>query len=307
MFRSIPWVVFGAVFIPALLTTVVGIVILALGTIPLGGSIALGVLTICFAIFVVSGASVTLWLLRRQNELTLLQTEFVANVSHELRTPLASIRMFVETLRMGRVRSPRETEECLDALEQETARLSDLVERLLAFRTSERCDPFLTNRDKIAPADALDTALTPLLRQPDTGRRISLSVEERLPRVEIHPSAFSEAISNLVRNALTHGGDGPVLVAARASEGGVTFEVKDHGPGVAPREVKKVFERFYRASTTTESRVPGFGLGLSIVQHFAQSHGGRATAQNLQEGGALFSIWLPAAPQGASSRDEVSR
>ncbi len=84
-----------------------------MGALPLSGSIALGVLTVSFAPAMVSGASVTLGLLLRQNKLARMQTEFIANPSHELRTPLASIRMFVETLRLGRVKTPETTEDCL--------------------------------------------------------------------------------------------------------------------------------------------------------------------------------------------------
>ncbi len=297
VFRSIPWVLFGAVFIPAVLTTAVGIVILALGKIPLGGGIALGVLTICFAVFVVSGASVTLGLLLRQNKLARLQTEFIANASHELRTPLASIRMFVETLRMGRVRTDEDREECLKALEQETVRLSALVERLLEFRTSETGTSSLLTRQRVSATEALQAAVEPFAQRPDVGERISVVVQQDVGDVEVDLPGFDEAVSNLVQNALTHGGDdGQVVVTARSDDGGVAFEVRDSGPGVSVADLKKIFDRFYRAETTTESKIPGFGLGLSIVQRFAQTHGGQAKVDNAPHGGAVFSIWLPFAP-----------
>jgi two-component system phosphate regulon sensor histidine kinase PhoR len=306
VFRSIPWVLFGAVFIPALLTTAVGIVILALGTIPLSGSIALGVVTVSFAVFVVSGASVTFGLLLRQNKLARMQTEFIANASHELRTPLASIRMFVETLRMGRVKTPEDTEACLVALEQETVRLSALVEQLLEFRTAESCHDMLADRERVSSILVIREAVAIFEQRPDIGERISVVVDKGVSDVVVDRPGFAEAISNLVQNALTHGGDdGQVVITARAADGGVSFEVIDSGPGVSARDRKRIFDRFYRASTTTESKIPGFGLGLSIVQRFARTHGGRATVDNAPHGGALFSIWLPAAPDsGEPPEDE---
>ena len=96
IYRSIPWVLFGVVLMPAVATFAVGIVLLAIGSLP--SSIALGVLTVVFAVSTLTGGFITLGLLLHQNKLVRLQTEFIAHVSHELRTPLASIRMYVETL-----------------------------------------------------------------------------------------------------------------------------------------------------------------------------------------------------------------
>lgn len=299
VFRSIPWVLFGSVFIPAVLTTAVGIVILAMGTLPLSGSISLGVLTVSFAVSVVTGASVTFGLLLRQNKLARMQTEFIANASHELRTPLASIRMFVETLRMGRVKTPEDTESCLAALEQETVRLSALVERMLEFRTAESGEEPREDRERVSSIRAIREAVARFEQRPDVGERISVVVEKGVPDVVVDRPGFNEAVSNLVQNALTHGGsDGPVVVTARSADGGVAFEISDSGPGIPMRDQEKIFDRFCRASTTTESKIPGFGLGLSIVQRFAQTHGGKAKVHDAPHGGAIFTIWLPAAPDG---------
>jgi two-component system phosphate regulon sensor histidine kinase PhoR len=300
--RSIPWVLFGAVFLPAVATTAVGIVILALGSLPLSGAIALGVLTLCFAVFVVAGASVTLGLIFRQNRLARTQTEFIANASHELRTPLASIRMYVDTLRMGRVRSEEDTESCLAALDQETARLTALVEQLLDFRASTSGVEPDANREYVSADEAIRDAVAPFEKRPGDGERISLVVEPALPRVLIRRTGFDEALSNLIQNALTHGGNnGEVVITARVDHDGVSFDVRDSGPGVTSTDLKMVFERFHRSTSTTESKIPGFGLGLSIVKRFADGHGGRATVRNGPLSGAIFTIWLPAHPGAGTS------
>ncbi|MFH2005478.1 MAG: HAMP domain-containing sensor histidine kinase [bacterium] len=305
--RSIPWVLFGAVFLPAVATTAVGIVILALGSLPLSGAIAVGVLTLCFAVFVVAGASVTLGLIFRQNRLARIQTEFIANASHELRTPLASIRMYVDTLRMGRVRSEEDTESCLLALDQETARLTALVEQLLDFRASTSGQAPDASRELVPADEAIRGAVAPFEARPEDGERISLVVEPELPRVHIGRTGFDEAISNLIQNALTHGGrNGHVVITARVDHEGVAFDVRDSGPGVPARDLGKVFERFHRSASTTESKIPGFGLGLSIVKRFADGHGGRATVRNGPSNGAIFTLWLPAQPGGATPPGSVA-
>lgn len=302
IYRSIPWILFGVVLMPAVATGAVGILVLVLADVP--GSIALGILTICFAVFALAGTFVTLGLLRRQNRLAIFQTEFVANVSHELRTPLASIRMYVDTLRMGRVRTDKDREDCLAALDKETARLVILVEQLLGFRASSSGASGLVNRNLVSVPDLVEEAVQPFTSRPGQGQRVSLVVEPALPTLWTSRSGFVEALSNLIQNALTHGGgSGPVVVTARADHRGVAFSVRDSGPGISDKDRKKVFDRFYRGKSTTDGLIPGFGLGLSIVRRFAQDHGGKVELKSAPGHGSIFTLWLPASgdalPEGS--------
>ncbi|MDY0003435.1 MAG: ATP-binding protein, partial [Polyangia bacterium] len=106
---------------------------------------------------------------------------------------------------------------------------------------------------------------------------------------------FVKALSNLIQNGLTHGGDsGPVVVTARADRDGVAVSVRDSGRGLSAKEQMRVFKRFYRGKSTTEGQVPGFGLGLSIVQRFAEDQGGKVSVVSGPGQGAIFTIWLPA-------------
>ncbi len=291
-YRSILWLLFGAGLAPAAATAAVGIVLLALW--PIGGTLALGILVLCFASFALAGTVVTAVLLVRQRRLTRLQDEFVANVSHELRTPLAAIRMFSETLRLGRVRTPAEGEACWTALEQEVDRLSLLVERLLGFRAlSRRTGPYT------GPPLGLDAllrdALAPTLRHPHDGPRVELEIAPDLPPVAVDARDCAEAVDNLVRNALTHGGPGRVAVRVRVEGPGVAIAVADVGPGIARREQRRIFRRFYRAAHTAGAP-SGLGLGLAIVRRFAERARGRVTVQSVPGQGATFTLWLPAAP-----------
>lgn len=292
--RAVPWLLFGAVLLPTLATAVVGVLILALWSAP--ADIVLGILTLVFSVAVLSGGTVAAALLGRQNRLARLQSDFVAHVSHELRTPLASIRMVADTLRLGRVSSPEETREFLDVLDRETARLSSLVEQLLGFRkaTVGGRGP----REDAAPADLLQDALEPFLRDPVVGPRLSLAADAGLPAVTVDREAFRGALQNLVRNAATYGGDGAIAVRAGACEEGVAFEVRDDGPGIPPDEHARIFRRFQRGRATTEGGAPGLGLGLSLVKEFAESHGGRVTLDSAPGRGSLFCMRLPARTGG---------
>jgi signal transduction histidine kinase len=262
------------------------------------------VLTLCFAVFTLAGTFVTFGLLHRQNRLTRLQADFIAHVSHELRTPLASIRMYAETLRLGRVHSSEERDACLAALEQETARLSTLVEHILEFRRTNRA----ARPEALAPValDALAKAvLEPLRRRPDLESRLTLVTEPALPRVAVDPEGFRETLTNLVQNALTHGGSGPVIVTVRADGTGVAVDVRDQGPGIPARDRKRIFERFVRGSTTTtRSGIPGLGLGLALVKAFAESHRGQVGVKSTPGCGCTFTLRLPGPPRGAPGTPE---
>lgn len=290
IYKGLPWLVLGSVILPALATTAVGILILVFWD---GAEdIALGVLTLCFAAFMLAGAATTLHLLFRQNKLTRLQTGFIANVSHELRTPMASIRMYTETLKLDRARTREQRQECLEALEKETKRLEVLVERLLDFR-HQSIKMGATPRDCVSPGDLVEAvvdALPPLERE-----RVELLMEPKLPPVCVNQEEAFDAFLNLAMNALTHGGDGVVVVTVRSDAEGVAFHVRDTGPGISRREQRRVFKRFYRGEAgQDEKKTPGFGLGLAIVRRFAEAHAGTVSVKSAQGRGATFTIWLPA-------------
>ena len=287
--RRLPWVLLGGGLLPAVATAAVGIVILALWRV--GGDIALGVLTLCFAVFTLAGTSATLYLLARQNRFSRLQADFVVNVSHELRTPLSSIRMYVETLRMGRVKTQEDTDACLEALERETHRLAALVERLLSFDEVHRFREAGAT-DEVDPEDLVQRALQPLPAHQRA--RVSVVVEPDLPLLHVNAPEGVDALANLVRNALIYSDDDlPVIVNVRFDALGVDFHVRDRGPGIAKREQKRIFRRFYRAPDAIERNASGMGIGLAAVRDFADAHGGRVRVNSARGRGTTFTLWLP--------------
>jgi len=282
---------------PAMATAAVGIVILALWTAP--RDIVLGVLTLVFGACALFGSIVAVTLLSRQHRLARAHAEFVAHVSHELRTPLASIRMYVDTLRLGRVTSPQETDEFLGALARETSRLSVLVEQLLGFRAATL--GAVGPREVAAPEDIVRDALDPFCHDPSVGSRLTIVVEPSLPGVLVDRDAFRGALANLVRNAVAYGGDGGISVSIRAVAGRVSFEVHDRGPGIPIAEQRRIFKRFERGSATVDAGIPGLGLGLALVKQFADSHGGEVSLDSMPGRGCTFSILLPSTGEGSEA------
>jgi two-component system OmpR family sensor kinase len=215
---------------------------------------------------------------------------FIADASHELRTPLASIRGYAELFRMGAARSPEDVEKAMRRIEEEAARMGVLVEDLLT----------LARLDEVREAEHSDVDLAALARDaaddaramaPD--REISLHADPAT--VSGDPHQLRQVLGNLLRNALVHTPAGtPVEVQLARDAGEVALRVRDHGPGLPGEDPDALFERFWRAEGGRERGRGGAGLGLAIVAGIVDAHGGRVSAANAPDGGAVFTVRLPA-------------
>jgi len=285
--RTSLWLLLSTVLIPAALTISVGILILVFYR--AAWDVAFGVLVLCFAVFAVTGSSITVFILRRTARLAQLQAEFIANISHDFRTPLTSIRLFVETLRSGRVQDPAEQEQCLEHLARETERMERLVQQVLTFRRVEQARGL--GFEPEAPAELVERALQPFELDEAAAARLELVVEPHLPRVLVDGGAVVDAIRNLVENALKYSTNpGPVVVTLRSDGEAVAISVRDQGPAIPKREQRRIFKRFHRAAGTGK---PGSGLGLSIASEIARAHGGRLDLRCSEDMGNVFNLRLP--------------
>jgi two-component system OmpR family sensor kinase len=222
---------------------------------------------------------------------------FVADASHELRTPLTSIRGFAELHRQGAVHGPEDTSRIMQRIEAEATRMGLLVEDLLQLARLDQQRPLTVGPVDLAElaGDAVHDARAV---QPD--RPVSLLLDESLtdvPVVNGDEARLRQVIGNLVTNALTHT---PVdaKVTVRLSEdptdaGVVVLAVRDEGPGLAPADAERVFERFYRADSSRTRAAGGTGLGLSIVASLVGAHGGTVELITAPGEGSTFVVRLP--------------
>jgi signal transduction histidine kinase len=245
-------------------------------------------------------AIVALGQIRREGELARLRENFVANISHELRTPLAQMRLYLETLRLGRFKTEDQRAWSLDNVERETTRLTQLVERVLRFSRTGRPDD--DARDRVDAASEVQRIVEEF-RPLAAARGASVAVHaEPVPPLLLRPAALRHIVLNLLDNAVKYGPAGQTIEVRVACVGGeVQIVVTDQGPGIAPADRTKVWKPYQRGRTAGHNA--GSGIGLAVVRDVATAHGGRAWIEETSDGrGALFVVSLPA----AGSRDGSS-
>jgi len=231
---------------------------------------------------------------RRELRLAEMRSQFVASVSHELKTPLTSIRMFAETLRMGRAGGPEAQVEYLDTIINESERLTRLLNNVLDFSKIEegrRTYRFESASLAEIVSQSARTMHYPLVQK---GVRLGVDIENGFSTVRIDPDAIEQAILNLLVNALKYSGKSREINLRVSSQNGfVVIQVSDQGVGIPSSEQSRIFEKFYRVPTPENKLVPGTGLGLTIVDHIVKAHGGRVEVQSALGKGSTFSIYLP--------------
>jgi two-component system OmpR family sensor kinase len=225
---------------------------------------------------------------RTESENTLRR--FIADASHELRTPLTSVRGYAEMLRRGAERSPADSAVARRRIEEESVRMSDMVDDMLVLARLGQGRPLERNpvdlqaiaRDAVADAHVVAPQRAITLDAPDP------------VRVTGDDDRLRQAVGNLVRNAVVHTPpESPVEVRVAAHNGVAHVTVVDHGPGLRPEDRTRVFEPFYRADPSRSRDSGGAGLGLSIVAAVAGAHGGAVNVADTPGGGATFEIELP--------------
>jgi len=231
----------------------------------------------------------------RQLKLSQMKSDFVSNVSHELRTPLASIRVFGEYMRLGRVLSEEKVREYGEYIETESRRLTQLINNILDFSKIESAE----KKYKMAEADVVelvhDTVCAFAMPLRDSGFHVSFTAPAAMPPpLIIDSAAIAQVLMNLLDNAVKYSnGQTAVDVIVSADSERVTIAVRDRGIGILPSEQKKIFEKFYRVSSGLVHNVKGSGLGLAIVNHVIKAHGGRVDVDSVPGEGSTFTITLP--------------
>ena len=247
-------------------------------------------------VVILAGLVATGRLVRRETEMARLKSDFVANVSHDLKTPLSVIRMFGETLELGRVTDEATRHEYYRVITREAERLTRLIDNVLDFSRIEG------GRRRY---ERVPTAVEPLLRATlesfsyplaQGGFSVEVTVAPDVPEVALDPEAVGQALANLIDNAIKYSGQRKVLrVEARMVDGDLALTVADEGVGIPRAEHGRIFEKFYRVERGPSQGRRGSGVGLALVRHVADAHGGRVTVDSAPGRGSRFTLWLPVA------------
>lgn len=222
------------------------------------------------------------------------QTEFVAAVSHEFRTPLAVICSAGENLADGVTKEAGQVARYGDLIKREGDKISKMVERILDFAGADsgrkKYDFREINVEEMIAAAVAECQ--PLLDE--SAFEAEKNIAENLPVISADKIALGQAIQNLIVNAVKYSnGEKRLKISAESGDGRIKITVEDFGIGIAPKDLKHIFEPFYRAASVVDKQIHGNGLGLSLVKQTVEKHGGRITAKSEIGKGSRFIIELP--------------
>jgi signal transduction histidine kinase len=234
------------------------------------------------------------WAVRAELVYAARRADFVAAVSHELKTPLTSIRMYAEMLRDGMVPDPERQRVYHATITAESERLTRLIANVLELSRLEQGGP----SPRIVSGDlaAIVEEAVAMLRPHAEANGVTLSTDvPSLPPVLLDHDALVQVVMNLVDNAIKFGGPGSVTLSAHETEDGVQLLVRDGGPGVPERQLRAIFEPFYRGERELTRTTKGTGIGLALVAGLMEDMGGTVRARNADQGGLEVALTLRAA------------
>ena len=251
----------------------------------------------CLSLLIVGGLVLTRHIVNKEMALARLKSDFVSNVSHELRTPLALIRLYAETLELGRITTSDKKQQYYRIIRKESERLSALINNILDFSRIEAGRKEYEFRETdIAElvSNTLDSYRYQIEQQ---GFAFEESIDSNLPAVHVDREAIARALVNLMNNALKYSSEQKFLgVKLYRDNGAVKLEVADRGIGISRRDQAKIFEKFYRAGDPLVHNTKGSGLGLSLVRHISQAHGGDISVESTPGKGSKFILTIPLTP-----------
>ena len=230
----------------------------------------------------------------RETETAAMRSHFVASVSHELKTPLTSIRAHAETLLLGRADSAATTADYLKTILSESERLTRLVDSVLEFsrieqgRKTYHLQPTQLEDVVRSAAKTMEYALSQL------GFTLTISSDGSAPTLLADPEALTQAILNLLGNAMKYSGEARSIDMRIGTRDGEAFvDVVDHGIGIARDDQSRIFERFHRVQSIETAGIAGTGLGLPLARHVVEAHRGRIAVVSDPGRGSTFSVRIP--------------
>jgi len=234
----------------------------------------------------------------REMALARLKSDFVSNVSHELRTPLSLIRLYAETLELGRLKSADKYHEYYSIIRKESERLTALINNILDFSRIEAGRKEYDFRETDMRELVHNTLESYRFQIEQNGFDFEEKIADDVPTLRVDREAMARSLLNLVNNALKYSQDRKFIgVNLFRDNGSVKLEVVDHGIGIPEQEQAKIFEKFYRVGDPLVHNTKGSGLGLSLVRHIVVAHGGEVKVDSAPGRGSKFTISLPVSPR----------
>jgi len=259
----------------------------------------LGVISLLLA----AGIVLTHRNISREMALARLKSDFVSNVSHELRTPLSLIRLYAETLEMGRLKSSEKAQEYYSIIRKESERLTALINNILDFSRIEAGRKEYDFRETDLGELVHNTLESYRYQIEQNGFAFEESIADDVPPMRVDREAMARSLLNLVNNALKYSQDRKFIgVNLFRDNGSVRLQVTDHGIGIPESEQAKIFEKFYRVGDPLVHNTKGSGLGLSLVRHIVQAHGGEVRVDSAPGRGSTFTITLPVNGTGSAHK-----
>lgn len=231
---------------------------------------------------------------KKELEFAQAKADFVSNVSHELRTPLALISMFAETLEMDRVKTEEKKKEYYSIISHESNRLGKIVNTILNFSKMEAGKRKFNFAEEDLNEIAVQIYQNYSYHLYNKGFDFEYEPGIDIPKVMIDREAISEAIVNLIDNAVKYSADTKFIKIIIGSENGFVFtEISDKGIGVSEEDQKKIFDKFYRVSSGLVHNTKGTGLGLSLVKQIMDAHKGKIILKSKVGEGSSFKLMFP--------------
>jgi two-component system phosphate regulon sensor histidine kinase PhoR len=249
------------------------------------------ILILVLTLVLIAGLIIVFRNIKKEVELAQIKSDFVSNVSHELRTPLSLISMFAETLELGRVKSDEKRQEYYKIISSETSRLGGIVNKILNFSQIE-AGKRKYHIEKVNINDLAENVVnTYRFHLQSKGFKFSYELEDKLPSIKADGEAVSEAVINLIDNAVKYSlYRKEILLKTGITNGKVFIEVRDKGIGISEENRQKIFEKFFRVTSGNLHNTKGTGLGLTIVKHIMDAHGGEVTLESKAGAGSSFKL-----------------